>query len=217
MRLYDTAIFDMDGTLVDTLRMTVGAFDKLSGRFGLPRVPDEWVRAAMGLPEPQFYWKIFPDEDRETLHAFGREVEAWENECARALGPDVLFSGVRGMLDALKAEGLRLCIASTGSESHVTTSLSAGGIDTLFDQVACGSADKGAMVARLIDGLDPARCFIVGDTKIDASAGRSAGIPTFGAGFGYLDPAEYPLFDRVFETPVALMREVIGCGADASD
>jgi phosphoglycolate phosphatase len=215
MRPFDTAIFDMDGTLVDTLKMTVGAFDELSEGFGLPRVPDERIRAAMGLPEPQFYWKIFPDEDRETLRAFGRAVAAWEDECARALGPDVLFPGVREMLDALKAEGFHLCIASTGSESHVTTSLIAGGIHGLFDCVACGSADKGAMVARLIEGRDPARCFIAGDTRIDAAAGRSADIPTFGAGFGYLDPAEYALFDRVFETPGALTREVIGRGAGA--
>jgi len=53
------------------------------------------------------------------------------------------------------------------------------------------------MVARLIEGLDPARCFLCGDTPIDASAG-----------FGYLPPENRPLFDRVFGSPGALQSAV---------
>ena len=65
-------------------------------------------------------------------------------------------------------------------------------------------------VKGLIAGHDPARCFLLGDTKIDAAAGRSAGIPTFGAGFGYLNQAEHALFDRVFPTPDAILIEAAG-------
>lgn len=64
------------------------------------------------------------------------------------------------------------------------------------------------MVARLIEGLDPARCFLCGDAPIDASAGRHAGIAAFGAGFGYLPPENRPLFDRVFGSPGALQSAV---------
>ena len=207
-RAFDAAVFDMDGTLVDTMKMTARAFRELAADFGLPEIPEERIRAAIGIADPQFYWTLFPGEDREVLRAFGRQVEARENECAHALGPKVLFPGVREMLDGVKRAGLNLFIASTGSHSHVMNALEASGILGLFDRVACGEPDKREMVKRLVCGFDPARCFILGDTGLDAAAGRHAGIPTFGAGFGYLKAEHRPLFDRVFESPGALLSAV---------
>jgi len=208
-RRFDAAVFDMDGTLVDTMKATAGAFRALSPGFGLPEVPEERIRAAIGLADPEFYRALFPGADREVLRAFGRRVEALENECAHALGPGLLFPGVREMLDGVKAAGLRLFVASTGSHSHVTNALAAGGILGLFDRVACGEPDKRGVVKRLVSGFDPARCFMLGDTHLDAAAGRCAGIATYGAGFGYLKPGERPLFDRVFHSPGALLSAAI--------
>ena len=50
----DTAIFDMDGTLVDTVLMTAQALRELTGRHGLQVPPAEAVRDAMGLHDPAF-------------------------------------------------------------------------------------------------------------------------------------------------------------------
>ena len=47
-------LFDMDGTLVDTLKMTARAFDELSGDFGLPPLSEARIRAAIGLADPEF-------------------------------------------------------------------------------------------------------------------------------------------------------------------
>lgn len=205
-----TVVFDMDGTLVDTMRMTAQAFSDLAEGFGLMPLPEARVRGAIGLSDAHFYRALYPDADADTLRAFGRAVERRENECARALGPEILFAGVRGMLDALRGAGRTLYIASTGSESHVTTALAESGVIGLFDRIACGSADKAGMLAGLIRGIDPATCAIVGDTALDASAGRSAGIAALGAGFGYLKPEDYALFDRVYQTPAALLAALTG-------
>lgn len=137
-RPFDTAIFDMNGTLVDTMKPTARSFRKLSAKFGLPEIPGERVRSAIGIPEPEFYWTLFPGADWEVLRAFGRAVEQRENECARALGPDALFPGVRAMMDGIRQAGLRLFIASTGSENHVTCALAAGGVLAWFDRIGCG-------------------------------------------------------------------------------
>jgi len=207
-----TIVFDMDGTLVDTMKMTGRAFRDLAEAHGFTPLSDERIRGAIGLSDKHFYRALYPDADWETLSAFGRAVEARENEWAKALGPAILFPGVREMLIELKASGAALYIASCGSRSHVTTSLSEGGVLGLFDRVSCGQSDKAGMTAGLIAGLDPARCAIVGDTKMDAAAGRQSGIAAFGAGFGYLKPEEYPLFDRVFSTPFALTARLTGEG-----
>lgn len=121
-------VFDMDGTLVDTMRLTAPAFSDLAGDFGLAPLPEARIRGAIGLSDVHFYRALYPDADADTLRAFGRAVEARENECARALGPEILFPGVRAMLCALWDAGLTLCIASTGSESHVTTALAESGV-----------------------------------------------------------------------------------------
>lgn len=210
MAAFSTVIFDMDGTLVDTMRLTAPAFSFLSEEFGLAPLPEARVRGAIGLADMDFYRSLYPDADAETLRAFSRAVEAEENARARALGPGLLFPGVAEMLHELRDAGRTLYIASTGSESHVTTALTEAGILGLFQGIACGRADKAGMVAELIRGLDPGVCAIVGDTALDASAGHQNGTLALGAGFGYLKPEHHALFDQVYPTPGALLKALTG-------
>ena len=214
MAAFRTVVFDMDGTLVDTMKMTALAFRDLAGKHGLEQLPAERIRSAIGLSDAFFYQTLYPDADEEKLRAFGRVVEVRENEYAHALGPELLFPGVFEMLVALKATERTLFIASTGSDSHVTTALSEGGVIGLFDRIACGKSDKTGMLMKLIHGINPEECAIVGDTGLDAFAGRCAGIVTLGAGFGYLKKEDYALFDRVFATPAALTAALAGVVTD---
>ena len=203
-------IFDLDGTLIDTVRMTARAFRELTGRHGLAMPPEAAIRDAMGLQDPAFYRAIFPDATEEQLAVLSRDVERREGEIGAALGGEILFPGVADMLDALRDEGIRLCVASTGSAVHVRDMLAAAGIADRFEMTRCDAPDKRAMTAELLRALGGACAVFVGDTPMDVAAARANGLPVFGAGFGYVKASERALFDAVADTPEQLTALIMG-------
>lgn len=204
-----TIIFDMDGTLVDTMLMTALAFEELAGAYGLPVPPRQAIKDAMGLADLYFYRKIYPNEPEDKLPAFGDAVEKRESAVGFELGEKVLFAGVKDMLCALKANGKRLYLASTGSQTHVRDMLTCGGILDLFEEVHCAQPDKEEMTAQILRSAGTTDAVFVGDTFKDANAARANNIPAVGAGFGYVKDEERALFDCVLDTPEALLEYLL--------
>lgn len=205
----ETIIFDMDGTLVDTMLMTALAFEELAQSFDLPVPPRAAIKDAMGLADLYFYRKIYPNEPEDKLPAFGDAVEKRESEIGFELGGRVLFPGVKEMLTALKAAGKRLYLASTGSKTHVRDMLTCAGIFDLFEGIHCAQPDKEEMTAKILESAGTRSAVFVGDTFKDANAARANRIPAIGAGFGYVKDEERALFDCVCDTPEALLNTLL--------
>lgn len=204
-----TIIFDMDGTLVDTMLMTALAFEELAESYDLPVPPRQAIKDAMGLADLYFYRKIYPNEPEDKLPAFGDAVEKRESAIGFELGEKVLFAGVKDMLNALKANGKQLYLASTGSKTHVRDMLTCGGILEMFEGIHCAQPDKEEMTAQILRSAGNADAVFVGDTFKDANAARANNIPAIGAGFGYVKEEERALFDRVLDTPEALLEYLL--------
>ncbi len=201
-------IFDMDGTLADTAMATVPAIRMLCEEAGWDAPTEGDIRAAIGTPNPEFYYRLFPALDREAVFAFGQRVEAAEEDWVRRIGADMLFPGVRAMLDALAQQGVPMHIASTGDTAHVEAVLGSAGIKGLFQSIHCHEPEKAAMVGRIVGDGSRGRWAMVGDRDKDYQAARANGIMALGAGFGYCeDEAEW---DAVFQTPGDLVEWVRG-------
>ena len=199
-------IFDMDGTLADTVQATLPAFAEISPRYDLPPVSGEAIREAVGYANPEFYYRLYPGHDQAEIHAFGQEVERAEESHVKRLGGAMLFPGVREMLDRLVDMGVDLHIASTGDPAHVDAVLRSAGILHLFRSVHCGESAKERMVGEILGTTDRSEWAMVGDRKKDADAARANGIPVIGAGFGYAERAEWALYDRVADSPIELVQ-----------
>lgn len=115
MRKYDAVIFDMDGTLVDSLESDVESLARCARKFGLPPVPRETSLRLFGLSNMDFYRVVFPDAGEAVYERLLRMQLPMQSEIAREMGERVLFPGVKEMLEQLKCAGLRLFIASTGT------------------------------------------------------------------------------------------------------
>ena len=147
-----TIIFDLDGTLSDSAILTVEAFKRIAPAHGLPLPSVNAIRRATGYSTPEFYYILFPDHDKDTVYNAGLLVEEEEQRILPSLGGKLLFEGCRQLLERLKKEGIRLCIASTGQKEHVFSILNETGIIVLFDTILCGLPDKVEMLRGITGG-----------------------------------------------------------------
>lgn len=199
-------IFDMDGTLVDSAKIAILAFEKICPKFGLEIPDDDTIKRAIGYANPFFYYKIYPNEDKIKLKAFSKKIERFSRVQLKSFKNDILFHGVKNLLLALKAKGVRLYIASTGSKSHVNSCLKCGGVYDFFDEIHCGKPDKEMMVSKIVKEEDKSRWIMVGDKRKDSKAASFNGIYVVGAGYGYCFEEDYDDFDVIIESPLDILE-----------
>jgi phosphoglycolate phosphatase-like HAD superfamily hydrolase len=208
------AIFDMDGTLVDTVMATYEACRKTTKELGFPHLTEEVLKSAMGISGLGFFRKCYPDMDDDKLREFARHADTAEVAQISKLGKAVLFDGIEEMLKRFSDQGIPLFIASTGSIEHVGTTLNVTGIRNYFTGVYCDHPDKAESIGRIPEfknSITPAGCegwIMVGDKRIDANAARHHGIFSIGACWGYCDEDEKKFFDKLIFSPEELLEFV---------
>ena len=205
-------IFDMDGTLADTAKATIGACHEASDLMNLPRLDDELIIRTIGIANPEFYYRLYPDLDKELVDEYGKTVEALEISRVIALGTGILFAGIQDMLTKLRGLGVKLYLASTGSKEHVDIVIDSSGIRHFFDVIACDEPVKIEMVSTIIGKGNRHEWAMVGDTRKDLEAARDNGIKAIAAGFGYCTPTEQRLYDITLHEPgdiIALCRDQV--------
>lgn len=199
-------VFDMDGTLADTAKVTIPACAEASRRFGLAQLTEDEIKAAIGYANPAFYFRLYPNVERETVFSYGEAVEALEEKIVWGMGEALLFAGIKETLLALAGRDIRLYVASTGDQGHVDAVLKTTGIEHFFAQIACGEPEKVEMVAKIIGETDPRTFAMVGDKPHDLNAARGNGILALAAGYGYCSPEDAAKFDGVLHAPMHILE-----------
>jgi len=192
------AVFDCDGTLVDSSANIVRAMHSTFAAFGLPDPDPHAVRRVVGLSLLEAMQALLPEADAD-LHArmaddyklaFGRL------RADRRLDPEPMFEGVRDLLDALRDRGWLLGVATGKSDRGLALCLGHHGIADRF--VTLHTADRhpskpnpAMLLACLADtGVGAERAAIIGDTVFDMGMGVAAGVRALGVGWGYHEAAE---------------------------
>ncbi|HJX68132.1 MAG TPA: HAD family phosphatase [Candidatus Limnocylindrales bacterium] len=174
-------LFDLDGTLVDTVALRVAAWLAAFGRFDIP-VDRELLPAYMGSDGR---WLA-----REVARAAGREIDwATSDEIDRLSGSlfDELNSapqplpGATELLTALEGEGLTFCIATASQPGQVEANVKALGLPAPPAIVDASHVENAkpepdlllAAAAQL--GVAPGGCWYVGDSAWDMMASIRAG------------------------------------------
>lgn len=174
-------IFDLDGTLMDSMWMWKDIDIEYLGRYGFD-VPPELQKEieGMGFTETAEYFK-----KRFGLAESVDEIkEEWNRMAYDKYAHEVrLKSGAAGFLDELKARGIRTAIASSNSRRLITACLNANGVSDKFDcimtscDVARGkpSPDIYLAVARAL-GVTKEYSLVFEDVPMGILAGKSAGM-----------------------------------------
>ena len=179
-------VFDLDGTLVDSLTDIVNSFLSAFESLGLPVPPADEVREEMGKPLFDMYSRFAPASRIDALIRTYRE-----HYPQHFLDNSKPFPGVLELLTRLRARGYRLGVATTKRSSSALAFASALGIDAYLDHIQ-GTDDfphKPApdVIFRALDALGAEGVWMVGDSSTDIEAGRAAGLKTYAVTWGTHD------------------------------
>ena len=182
----DTAIFDVDGTLVDTNYQHAMAWFRALRRFDITR-PLWRIHRGIGMGGDLFVPAVC---GREVEEAHGDDLrEAWAREFDELIGEVQPFEGAHELLAAVKDRGFRLVLASSGKAEHVEAFLDLIDGKSLADAWTTSedvekSKPEPDIVSAALAKVDGASGIMVGDSVYDAQAAAKLGIPTLGVRTG---------------------------------
>ena len=191
------AIFDCDGTLVDSGATIYAALAETFRQNGIEVPALAVARRVIGLSLIEAMAGLLPEraaeEHVELAEGYKRNFMALRT-AGRVEEP--LFDGVLELLDSLEAEGWLLAVATGKSDRGLRHCLESHGIHARF--VSLQTADRHpskphpSMVLQAIAdaGAAPETSVVVGDTSFDMAMAAAAGAAPIGAGWGYHDAGE---------------------------
>lgn len=191
------ALFDCDGTLVDSQAAICRAMDECFAAHGLTPPDRANTRRIVGLSLPQAMRALVPEGEAGLHHALSETYKAvFRQHRTEGLVEEPLFDGIAGVLDMLDEAGWQLGVATGKSDRGLRLCLEEHGLQGRF--VTLQTADRHpskpdpAMLNAAIAeaGAAPETTVMIGDTSFDMLMARAGGAHALGVGWGYHDPAE---------------------------
>ncbi len=186
MGIIKAVIFDIDGTLVDSVNLHARAWQETFKQYGKD-VPFAEVRGQIGKGGDQLLPVFF---SKKELNEFGEEMEKYRGDLfKREYLPQVrAFPQVRELFERIKQDGKQLALASSAKEDELQTYKRIARIDDLVEEET--SSDDAAKskphpdifeaTLKALGDPDPAEVIVVGDTPYDAEAAGKARLRTIG-------------------------------------
>jgi phosphoglycolate phosphatase len=186
------AVFDVDGTLVDSRALILRAAVEGAAEVGLPEPGYDAVRQIVGLSLRDALRDLAPALDEPSLDRF---VEAFKASFLRMHAEpgfiEPLYDGAADLLDRLKADGWLIAMATGNSRRGVNRLLEMHGWADLFDTTHCADDGPGkphpAMLleAMKATGCAPAQTVMIGDTAHDMRMAINAEVRAQGVSWGF--------------------------------
>ncbi len=211
------AVFDCDGTLVDSQHAIIAAMTAAWRALNLPPPGANAIRRTIGLPLEQGIAQLSP---HLSAHEHAALVDGYR-DAAHRIDADgdhkaPLFPGAQEVLVTLADAGVLLGIATGKGTRGLTATLAAHALNDRFATVQTADTAHGKphpdMLLRAMaeTGVRPARTIMIGDTIYDIKMANNAGVTAVGVSWGYHGPAELKdagaasVIDDFSELPAAL-------------
>jgi phosphoglycolate phosphatase len=209
------ALFDLDGTLVDSVPDIHAALDRMMARLGRPCFGRTEVTAMIGDGVRVLVERALAARglgfDQTALDGFSADYTA------RAAEETALFPGIAGVLEGLEAAGWRMAICTNKPAKATAALLGALGIGERFAAVGGGDSfpvrkpDPEHLLGTLrAAGGEPGLAVMVGDHRNDVLAARGAEVPCLFAGWGYGTPEMAEGAAAVIDRPEGLLAALLG-------
>ena len=191
-------IFDLDGTLADTLETLAYYGNKTLEHIGLPPIETQRFRYLVGRGARVLMEDMLISSGREPD---GSTVEGMLADFNRMYLENTMYltkpyPGIPELLQVLKNNGLKLAVFSNKPDAatqKVVSALFGEAFDFVLgkrEELPRKPAPDGALLAARKLGVTPAECLYVGDTDTDMQTGMAAGMTTVGVLWGFRTRAE---------------------------
>lgn len=209
-------IFDLDGTLLDTLADLHSSVNYALDRFGFPQRSMEEVRTFVGNGLRSLVRKAVPPDTSEQTasEVLTALKEYYIDHTYDKTRP---YDGIVPMLDELKRRGFPMAIVSNKADPMVQILR-----NVYFSEQIPVAVGESAEIARkpapdmVFSAMKKLGCaaedaVYIGDSEVDVLTAKNAGLPCFSVGWGFRTPQE--LFDlgisEVYRSPSALLSALI--------
>lgn len=192
------AVFDCDGTLIDSQVNILRAMRQSFERHGLVPPDDHATRRIVGLSLVESMRVLLPDAEPALHNSLAQDYKhAFQRLRAdKALDPEPLYPGIAAILDDLRDSGWQLGVATGKSDRGLALALDHHGLSGHF--ITLQTADRhpskphpSMLHTAMADALAAAeQTVIIGDTVFDMLMGANAGVRAIGVDWGYHDGAE---------------------------
>ena len=195
-------LFDLDGTLVETTRISIPIIQEEIKRYSRLGIPDsEKIKSAFGLPHKEFWELLIPDATEQEVRVISQN---WEAELLEKLKTEhVLLPYAKEVLTELKERGHILSTASNCTIAYLNGILESQQIKDLFYEPLCiekvGGRKKKDILLSHFQHMNKNEAFMIGDRESDIEAAKEHGIPAIACHFGFasedeLDEADYHIY-----------------------
>jgi phosphoglycolate phosphatase len=211
MNTIDLIIFDLDGTLIDSLDDLADATNHMLASLGRKPATLEQVRGYVGQGARRLVERAMPNGVPEEIE-IGLSVFLAYNE-QHIVDKTRLYPGVAETLSSLRLAGKSLAVVSNKNVALCRKVLTTLDADRYFecvigaDSLQARKPSPEPLLKVLRDlAVPPEKAAIVGDSINDIAAGKGAGIVTVGCTYGYGDRAEIEDADYLVDSVTGLLE-----------
>ncbi len=192
------AIFDLDGTVSNTIEALAYCGNKTLAEFSLSPIEQEHYKVLVGDGAYTLIERAVKEhdiDDKEFIEkVYHRYREIFAVDCLYNACP---YEGIPELLDALKGKGLKTAVFSNKPHEEAIRTIDGIGLSGKFDKILGlkegfnkKPAPDGALLIAKEFGVEPSECLYLGDTNTDMKTGKSAGMFTIGVLWGFRDRKE---------------------------
>lgn len=204
--MYKACIFDLDGTLLDTLEAISYTTNLTIGTIGMKPVEKEHFKVLVGDGAGKLIERVLKEGGDEELKHYDEMLDLYIKNFALYSTYEVHpYDGIVELLAALKDMGLKIAVFSNKPHLRAIENVESVFGEGYFDHIQgekTGINPKpdptGAYEVLKSLGLIKEECLYIGDTNTDMMTGRNAGFDTVGVTWGFREEAELRSYDPAY-------------------
>lgn len=209
------AIFDLDGTLADTLCDLADATNYALEKSGYPVHPYESYRQFVGNGVQKLCYRALPDGKKDDTEKL---LEIFSDYYGKHfLDKTKLYDGMKKTLDTLKENNVILAVATNKPQNFARQIVKKLLPEFDFVKVLGGCAERPkkpdvAIISEIISGLPKDdSIFMIGDSNVDIQTAKNAGIRSIGCAWGFrgVEELKNAGADFIAHTPEDIVRFIL--------
>ncbi|MBQ8348748.1 MAG: HAD family hydrolase [Ruminococcus sp.] len=213
-----TAIFDLDGTIADTLADLADAVNYALDKLGYPVHPYESFNQFVGNGVQKLCYRALPDDKKDETENLVGLFSEYYNE--HFLDKTVLYKGMSETIHKLGSFGIRLAVATNKPQDFARKIVDALLPDVEFISVLGGCSERPkkpdtAIIREILERLpiEDNQVFMIGDSNVDIQTAKNSGIISIGCiwGFRGREELESEGADYIAETPGDIAKIILEC------